>query len=212
MKLKSTLKSKKKELDEIKSKIQQKKEELDEIKSKIQQKEQELSEIDNIISEKKDIIESLKNEVKGLKDFINSNLDEELQKFDYKVDITNCYIISLNSKKYIAIREFNKTLSDFYSLATGHICYENYTYYDVLDVNENNKFKYIYDYTYYHPTTRIRSLCTEYTDRPPEYEEHILKVYPELSIFTDNKVPNTYLKKIYYEINNLGNKKLLNQL
>ena len=183
MKLKSTLKSKKKELDEIKSKIQQKKEELDEIKSKIQQKEQELSEIDNIISEKKDIIESLKNEVKGLKDFINSNLDEELQK-----------------------------LSDFYSLATGHICYENYTYYDVLDVNENNKFKYIYDYTYYHPTTRIRSLCTEYTDRPPEYEEHILKVYPELSIFTDNKVPNTYLKKIYYEINNLGNKKLLNQL
>ena len=41
-----------------------------------------------------------------------------------------------------------------------------------------------------------------------DYEEHILEVYPELANFVNDMVPNAYLKKIYYEINDLSSKKL----
>ena len=70
-------------------------------------------------------------------------------------------------------------------MATGYICYENYTYYDVLNLNDE-KLKYIYGYTYYHPDRYCGSYCTGYSNNPPEYEEHILKVCPELIKFSDN--------------------------
>ncbi len=197
----------KKKINELNNKIYEKEQELNEINNEIYQKEQELNEINSVISQNKDIIKSLKTEIKELKNFINSNFDEELKIFNYKIDITNCYVISLNSKKYITIRNLEKTTSNWFTLATGYICYENYTYYDVLNLNDE-KLKYIYGYTYYHPDRYCGSYCTGYSNNPPEYEEHILKVCPELIKFSDNKVPDTYLKKVYYEINNLGNKKL----
>lgn len=176
------------------------------VEEKLKSKNFELEEIDKKISAKKSELESLKNEVIELKDFINQKFKEEFKEYDYKVDITNCYIIGVHGKKYIAIRIHNVVRSNWYTLANGNYNIKNYKYYDVLNVNDS-KCRYLFGYVYGYDDNKFLSLKIK--GQKPDYEEHILEVYPELSAFYDNRVPNTYLKKIYYEINDLGNKKLL---
>ena len=86
---------------------------------------------------------------------------------------------------------------------------EKYRYYDALSLDKNRKYKYLYDYCYGHFSRS--TFCSKYSNRKPDYEVHILELYPELSTFTDDCIPNTYLKKIYYEINDLGAKSLINK-
>lgn len=184
---------------QVEKKLENKNLELEEVEIKLETKKSELEQINEKISVKKSELESLKTEIIELKDFINQNFKEEFKECDYKVDITNCYIIGLYGKKYIALRKQN-----VYTLANGYFNVEIYRYYDVLNIN-SNKYKYLCEY-------RCGNDCYNYfsptiVGQKPNYEEHILRVYPELSIFLDNKVPNTYLKKIYYEVNDLGNKK-----
>lgn len=176
------------------------------VEEKLKSKNFELEEIDKKILAKKSELESLKNEVIELKDFINQKFKEEFKEYDYKVDITNCYIIGVHGKKYIAIRIHNVVRSNWYTLATGNYNIKNYKYYDVLNVNDS-KCRYLCGYVYGYDDNNF--LSPKIKGQKPDYEEHILEVYPELSAFYDNRVPNTYLKKIYYEINDLGNKKLL---
>lgn len=177
------------------------------VEEKLKSKNFELEEINKKIFAKKSELESLKNEVIELKNFINQKFKEEFKEYDYKVDITNCYIIGLNGKKYIASRIHNVVRSNWYTLATGNYNIKKYKYYDVLNINDDNKCRYLCGYVYGYDDNKI--LTPKIVGYKPEYEKHILEVYPELSVFADNRVPNTYLKKIYYEINDLGNKKLL---
>lgn len=200
------LKNKNFELEEINKKISVKKSELEEIDEKISVKKSELEEIDEKISSKKLELELLKNEVIELNDFINKKFKEDFKKCDYEVDIANCYIIGLHGKKYIALRKCNSVRSEWYTMATGHFNVKIYTYYDVLNIDDS-KYKYLCGYKYCYDDKNVFPPKIE--GHKPEYEKHILEVYPELSAFYDNQVPNTYLKKIYYEINDLGNKKLL---
>lgn len=191
---------------QVEEKLENKNFELEEINKKISVKKSELEEIDEKISSKKSELELLKNEVIELKDFINQKFKEEFKECDYEVDISNCYIIGLHGKKYIALRKCNSVRSEWYTLATGHFNVKIYTYYDVLNINDS-KYKYLCGYKYGYDDNNVFPPKIE--GHKPEYEKHILEVYPELSAFYDNQVPNTYLKKIYYEINDLGNKKLL---
>lgn len=172
------------------------------VENKLKEKELELSEIDEKLSNKKKELELLKKESIELKDYINQNFMEEFKKCDYMVNIKNCYIIEYNGKKYISIRE-HETEHYEYRYTTLHV--EYYTYKDALDVKDM-KCSYLFEYRYSHDTQNM--LPQKSFGYKPDYEEHILNVCPELSIFSDNKVPNTYLKKIYYEINELGNKTL----
>lgn len=191
---------------QIEEKLENKNLELEKVEIKLKTKKSELEGINEKISEKKSELEALKTEIIELKDLINQNFKEELMDGDYKVDITNCYIIDLHGKKYITLRKHDVKRSDWYTLASGYYNVEIYRYYDALDIN-NNKYKYLYEYRYGHDDNNC--LAPKTIGQKPDYEEHILEVYPELSIFADNKVPNTYLKKIYYEVNDLGNKKLI---
>lgn len=75
------------------------------------------------INKKKLELQSLKTETIELKDFINSNFKDEFKDYDYKVNIINCYIISINGKKYISVRSKETSKSDCYTLATGHYKY-----------------------------------------------------------------------------------------
>lgn len=193
------LKTKNSELAELEIK-------LSEIEIKLETRKSELEKTKNKISQNKSELESLKTEIIELKDFINSKFKQEFNKYDYRVDITNCYIISLNGKKYITTKEHNTKLTDLSNLAYGIFKVEIYTYYDVLNVTDN-QYKYLHDYNYAHFDNT--SFATKITGVKPDYEKHILEVYPELKLFTDNLVPNTYLKKIYYEINDLGSNKLI---
>ena len=183
--------------------------ELDETQKKITKNKNELKEIEKEIILKKKELQSLKTEVIELKDFINSNFKEEFKDYDYKVNIKHCYIISINGKKYVSLRNQGTHKSDWYTIATGHYNVETYKYYDALNLDENGKYKYLYEYkrgyfdnsNFYGEKTLMKKT---------DYETHILEIYPELSIFVDNYVPNTYLKKIYYEINDLSSKSLVN--
>lgn len=182
--------------------------ELKEIEQKISNNKGELEKINQKISNKKTELESLKTEILELKDFINSKFKEEFKEYDYKVNIINCYIISINGKKYITLKKHETSRCDWYTLGGGHYNVEYYLYYDVLSVDNKGKYKYLYEYRYGH-FDNVDFYPLKFKGQKPDYEEHILKVYPELSIFIDNYVPNTYLKKIYYEINDLSNKKLI---
>lgn len=193
---------------QVGEKLENKTLELNEIEKKLETRKSELQEIETKISKKKNKLESLKTEIIELKDFINQKFKEEFKKCNYEVDITNCYIISLNDKKYIVLRKHSVKRSDSYTLATGCYNIETYTYYDVLNINDN-KYKYLHEYIYGHDDHNF--LLPRIVGKKPDYEKHILKVYPELSNFADNKVPDTYLKKIYYEMNDLSNKKLTNE-
>jgi len=190
----------------VEEKLENKNLELEDVEIKLENKKAELEELNEKISLKKAELQSLKTEVIELKDFVNQNFMEEFKKYDYKVDITNCYIVGLHGKRYIAFKQHSVIRSDWYTLATGEYNVEIYRYYDVLNIKDH-KCKYLYEYRYGHDDNNY--FPSKLIGQAPEYEEHILKVYPELSVFADNKVPNTYLKKIYYEVNDLGNNKLI---
>ncbi len=145
----------------------------------------------------------MKTEIEYLKQFINSKLKKDFDKGDYMVDITNCYILGINGKKYITLRKCN-TIESGWDPQTGTIYFDDYQYYDVLNI-KNHRYKFLHQYMC------ASAMITD--DGKPDYEKHILEACPELSVFVDNKVPNTYLKKIYYEINELSDhKKLLKKM
>ena len=124
------------------------------------------------------------------------------------IDIDRCYIVGINGKKYIAIKKCDINTSDWYTERTGYFIIRRYKYYDVLNVDNNGNFNFFYEYAYIYP----ENLGTSYISmegQKPDYEIHILKAYPELIAFEDNKVPITYLKKIYYEANELQNNPLI---
>lgn len=197
------LKEKNLELEEVKKELNDKRIELE---TEINSRKSELEKINEQISTKTSELSSLKTEVVDLRAFINQKFMEEFKEYDYKVDITNAYIISFHGKKYIAIKYCDHVRSDRSTLATGYYNVEIYSYYDVLNIKDNKsrlilEYRYCYDDFHYFSSKTIGT--------PPDYEERLLEAYPELSIFADNQVPNTYLKKIYYEANELGNKKLI---
>ena len=182
--------------------------ELTEIEQKIIDNKNELNEIEKDVIKKKTELQSLKTELVELKDFINSNFEEQFKDYDYKVNITNCYIISINGKKYISLRNSKIDRSEWYTMATGNYNIETYKYYDALNLDKNNKYKYLYEYKRGYSDNKYYYF-ERFINKKPDYEVHILEVYPELSVFIDNYVPNTYLKKIYYEVNDLGSKCLI---
>ena len=192
----------------IEEKLNQKQTELVSMDDALTNKKKELESVQKRIDEKKKELETLKIEAVELRDFINSNFKEEFKDYNYKVDITHCYIIRIDGKKYIALRSCMKTRSDLYSRATGFYNVELYQYYDALSLDEEGKYKYFYTYKHGYFDNNYYG-HDDVIGRKHDYEEHILEAYPELRFFTDNYVPNTYLKKIYYEINDLGNKKLI---
>lgn len=191
---------------EVEEKLETKSEELESVERKLKNKKRELEQISDNISKKKSELELLKIEVIELKDFIDEEFKEEFEKSDYYVNITNCYIIGLHGKKYIAFKNHSTKRGEFFDVATGYYYIEQYEYYDVLNVEEH-QYKLIHEYSYGHYEHGYFQPKT--FGEKPDYEEHILEVYPELSRFVNNNVPNTYLKKIYFEINDLGNKKLV---
>ena len=153
-------------------------------------------------------MQSLKIEVIELKDFINSKFKEEFKDYNYKVNITHCYIISINGKKYISLRNCQINKSDWFTLAAGHYNVKTYRYYDALSLDENGKYKCLHEYKRGYFDNRGYG-AERIINEKPDYEVHILEIYPELCVFVDNYVPDTYLKKIYYEINDLGGKNLI---
>lgn len=181
---------------------------LEEIEQKLTENKNKLKDMEEEIIKKKKELESLKTEVVELKDFINSNFKDEFKDYDYKVNIKNCYIISINGKKYISLRSKKINRSDWYSYATGNFNVEIYRYYDALNLDENNKYKYLFEYRRGYFDNR-GYFSERFVSEKPDYEVHISEIYPELSIFVDDYVPNTYLKKIYYEVNDLGGKSLI---
>ena len=164
-----------------------------EIEKEVQTKRLELDEINRNLESKKIELESLKTEIIELKDFMNSKFKEEFEEYDYEVDITNCYVIGMNGKKYITLRKHSSIRSNWSTLATGCYNVEVYSYYDVLNVN-NKKYKFLFEYSYSHDDNNC--LKPRLVGEKPDYEEHILEFYPDLKIFADNYVPNTYLKEI----------------
>lgn len=191
----------------VEEKLENKNLELEAVERELETKKSELEDIDKKIAEKKKKLASLQVEAVELKDFINYKFMEEFKEYDYKVDITNCYIVGLHGKKYIASRKHRTEVTDISTLAGGLYLIEHYNYYDVLRVKDN-KTTFLHKYKFGH-FSRCDIVPPKYDGDEPDYEEYILDAYPELSIYTDNMVPNTYLKKIYYEINDLGNKQLI---
>ena len=139
---------------QVEEKLKNKNFELEEINKKLSSKKSELEEIDEKISSKKSELELLKNEVIELKDFINQKFKEEFKECDYEVDISNCYIIGLHGKKYIALRKCNSVRSEWYTMATGHFNVKIYTYYDVLNINDS-KYKYLCGYKYGYDDNKV---------------------------------------------------------
>lgn len=178
----------------IEEQLIEKQQQLETADSELLIKEAKLEDVSSELKEKEEELKSLKNEVLELKDFINSKFNSEFCKnYDYALDIRNCYIISFQGKKYITIRmkKFKRTnLFDYISRC--------YNYLDALSVINKRQFRYICGYTQDVYSERC------YGEKP-DYEEHILNLYPELKMYEDGLVPNTHLKKIYFEINNLGN-------
>lgn len=178
-------------------------------KEKIREKKEKklkLDKIDKKISEKKSELESLKTEIMELKNFIDQKFESGEFKSDYNVDITNCYIIGLNGKKYITRRVYKHE-----NLPNSISYLEGYIYYDVLNTfkDESGKIRgsMVCQYAIGHyADPRYENF---YMGVEPDYEEHILEVYPELAYFVNDMVPDAYLKKIYYEINDLSSKKLV---
>lgn len=190
----------------IEKELQEESLQLEKIQQKITQSKDKLNKIKEDIIKKELELQSLKTESIELKDFINFNFKEEFEDYDYKVDITHCYIISINGKKYISLRSHKIDKSDWYTLATGYYNVEIYRYFDTLSLDKNGKYKYLYKYAHgFFDNNDLERFINE----KPDYEVHILNLYPELSIFVDNYVPNTYLKKIYYEVNDLSKKNLI---
>lgn len=192
----------------IDEELQMQSSQLETVKKEIVENNNILEDIEKEIVKKKKELQSLRTEIVELKDFINSNFEVQFKDYDYKVNITNCYIIGINGKKYISLRKHNISKSDWYTVATWYYNVETYRYYDALNQDENGKYKFLYEAKWgYFDNKNYRE--TRVVNKAPDYEQHILEVYPELSAFVDNLVPNTYLKKIYYEANDLGAKSLV---
>ena len=177
----------------IEEKIRKQKEETDKLNEKISQKKEEIQGLDKEITDKKELLESLKIEAVELKNFMNKSFSKKFPKWDYTVDIRNLYIIAINNKKYICSRSHTTDASDWLTRATGRCYVEIYDYYDVLNV-KNHKYQYLYGYRYTH-FDHDCGIPPQFAGKEPDYEEHILNLYPELSNFANDRVPNTYLKK-----------------
>jgi len=177
------------------------------LEKELESRNLELKEVEDELSKKRQELESLKTELVELKDFIHLKFKRELEKYDYEVNIKNCYIVSHNGKKYITVRIYSMNKTNVVTNGFGRYVIEKYEYFDALHVEEH-KYKFLFEYQYGHFLDNSSSFV-KYDGHKPDYEEHILNVNPELSQFADDKVPNTYLQKIYYEINNLGTKKLI---
>ena len=190
--------------------------ELESAKSELETAKSELEETNKKISIKKSELKSLKTEIIELKNFIDQKFESGDLKSNHAIRITNCYIIGLNGKKYITIRRLERSLlpGDFKGLPyniKGIPTVEIYYYDDALNICKNKKsgkseFKRLYTRTqsYYNITKELITVSNDLN-----YEKHILEVYPELANFVNDMVPDAYLKKIYYEINNLSSKKLV---
>lgn len=178
-------------------------------KIELEEKKFEVREIEETLSKKRAELESLRNEVIELRDFINSNFMKEFDEYDYKVDIANCYVIGLNGKMYIVSVSHDDNIRNIFSIITGYLHIETYKYYDVLNPENSKKqqYKCIHEFEVSHDD--YGALETIIYGKLPDYQTHILELYPELVVFPDGKVPNTYLKKIYYEVNDLGNKQMI---
>ncbi|MDO5003876.1 MAG: hypothetical protein Q4E39_06620, partial [bacterium] len=151
-------------------------------------------------------LSTLKNEILELEDFINDKFNSEFKNnCDYTVPLIDCYVISLNGKKYITTK--GSCVEDTGKIFYGHDVYlETYIYYDVFSTyHEKNGKRYpreLYRYSIVHGLdsfTKFKFIGTK-----PESEVHILQLCPELKMYEGGEVPNTHLKKLYYEINNLG--------
>ncbi len=193
----------------IEEKINNQKEETEKLNEEISQRKEEIQGLDQEISDKKALLESLKIEAEELKNFINESFTKEFLECDYTVDISNLYIIAFHNKKYICSRIHTTNASNWFTRATGRCYVEIYEYYDVLNVKDH-KYQLLCDYRYTHFEHDV-GIPQKFVGTEPDYEEHILNLYPELSNFANDRVPNTYLKKIYYEINDLGHKQLNKQ-
>ena len=67
--------------------------------------EEQLENINGEISSKKEKLNSLKKEILELKYSINDEFNKEkFEGSDYTVNMKNCYVISLDGKKYVTIR------------------------------------------------------------------------------------------------------------
>ena len=191
---------------QLEEKLKNKTLELEEVMIKLEAKNFDLQEINKKISLKKSELESLKTEAIELKDFINQKFQKKYKNCEYYVDIADCYIASFYGKKYITLKKHSIKRSDWFTIASGYYNVETYKYYDALNTNDG-KYNFLYEYKYEHD-----DYCyfkPKRSGQMPSYEIHILEAYPELSVFVNGKVPNTYLQKIYYEENDLGNKKLI---
>lgn len=171
-------------------------------KEELIESQEQLRKIESSIALKNEELSTLKNEILELEDFINGKFNSEFKKnCDYNVNIKNCYVISLNGKKYITIRRFFEQNAGLNSYGWGTIYIYHYEYYDTLStvLSKDGKvgFKPLCHYA-------EDSFFGKRGGTIPESEEHILRLYPELKMYEDDYVPNTHLKKIYYEINNLG--------
>ena len=188
----------KKQFEDVNNELSKKKKKLEEINNTISLKNEELEEINSTISLKNEELASLKREIIELKDFINGKFCSEFNKnYDYKVDIRDCYIISLNGKKYITKRMYRDSREHYTNFR--HYA-ETFVYFDIFNIKKEDKKVHYCRICMY----TLGSYGTCFGNKP-EYEEHILNLYPELKMYTDGYVPNTHLKKIYYEINGLGN-------
>ena len=172
----------------------------------LEEAEQKLEEVEQKLEDKKAELQSLKNEAIELRDFINSNFKEEFEDYDYRVKREKCYIISINGTKHIVTRTKIVEKCDF-SYYKGYYNLETYRYFNPLERDDNGKGKSVYQYQYgYYDKEEYDPI---HGGKKPEYEVPILEAYPELYAFLDGWIPNTYLKKIYYEINDLGQKELI---
>ncbi len=187
------------ELIESQECLRESQEQLRKTQEYLRESQEQLKEIEDSIALKNEELSSLKNEILELEYFINGKFNSEFKKnCDYTVNIKNCYVISLNGKKYVTIRNSYVTNTGVYYYGS-EFRLNNYDYYDALSTYEQNGKK------------QLRKLCgyaVSIRQVPigivPESEVHILQLCPELKMYEDGEVPNTHLKKIYYEINNLG--------
>lgn len=198
----------------LEQKIKEKRKELIDIENEIDEGKSALNKILLEITDKKLKFEELVKQLAHLNDFINMMLYENFPEDDYSVNIENCYIISLDGKKYIALKT-TESIGGTYSRRYGYCTNNRCIFKDALSFDEKGNFvvlcKYSYK-TYSHKPYFDSSkpvFQQSFIGEVPESQQPILKVRPELSLFVDGCVPSTYLKKIYYEINDLGNKKLI---
>ena len=63
-----------------------------------------------------------------LKDFIHLKFKEDLEQYDYEVNIKNCYIVSYNGKKYIIVRIYSMNKTGVVTSMSDRYVIEKYNY------------------------------------------------------------------------------------